>query len=55
MTPVATYSNIYCDNKIINHESTEAVKNKKLPNGNIGKGDKKRVIILGDFLLNGIN
>ena len=55
MTPVATYSNIYCDNKIINHESTEAVKNKKLPNGNIGKGNKKRVIILGDFLLSGIN
>ena len=55
MTPVATYSNINCDNKIINHESTEAVKNKTLPNGNIGKGNKKRVIILGDFLLNGIN
>ena len=55
MTPVATYSNINCDNKIINHESTEAVKNKTLPNRNIGKGDKKRVIIFGDFLLNDIN
>ena len=55
MSPVATYSNINCDNKILNHELTEAIKNKTLPNNNIGKGDRKKVIILGDSLLNGIN
>ena len=55
MSPVATYSNINCDNKILNDESTEAVKNKTLPNDNIGKGDRKKVTILGDSLLNGIN
>ena len=26
MSPVATYSNINCDNKVLNHESTEAIK-----------------------------
>ena len=55
ISPVATYSNINCDNKILNHELTEAIKNKTLPNNNIGKGDRKKVIILGDSLLNGIN
>ena len=55
MSPVATYSNINCDNKVLNHESTEAIKNKTLPNDNIDKGDRKKVIILGDSLLNGIN
>ena len=28
MSPVAAYSNINCDNKVLNHESTEAIKNK---------------------------
>ena len=55
MSPVANYSNINCDNKILNYESTEAIKNKKIPNDNIDKGDRKKVIILGDSLLNGIN
>ena len=55
MSSVATYSNINRDNKILNHESTEAIKNKKLPNENINKGDRKKVIILGDSLLIGIN
>ena len=54
MSPVATYSNTNCD-KVLNHESTEAVKSKTLPNDNIDKGDRKKVIILGDSLLNGIN
>ena len=54
MSPVATYSNINCDNKILNHESTEAIKNKTLPNDNIDKGDRKKVIIPGDSFLNGI-
>ena len=54
-SPVANYSNINCDNKILNHESTEAINNKKLPNYNICKGDKKKVIIFANFLLNGIN
>ena len=44
MSPVATYSNINCDNKVLNHESTEAIKNETLPNGNINQD-----------LLNGIN
>ena len=39
----------------MNHESTETIKNKKLPNDNIDKGDKKKVIILGDSLLNSIH
>ena len=39
MSPVATYSNINCDNKVLNHESTEAIKNKTLPNDNIDKGN----------------
>ena len=55
MSLVATYSNINRDNQILNHESTETVKNAKLPNGNIDKGDRKKVVILGDSLLNGIN
>ena len=55
MSSVATYFNINRDNKILNHESTEAIKNKKLPNENINKGDRKKVIILGDSLLIGIN
>ena len=42
MSPIATYSNINCDNKILNNESTEVVKNKTLPNGSIGKGDRKK-------------
>ena len=29
MSAVANYSNINCDNKILNYESTEAIKNKK--------------------------
>ena len=29
ISPVATYSNINCDYKVLNHESTEAIKNKK--------------------------
>ena len=37
MSPVGTYSNINCDNKTLNNESTEVVKNKALPNDNIGK------------------
>ena len=55
MSPLAAYSNTNCGNKIWNHESTEAIKSKKLPNGNIDKGDRKKVIILGDSLLNDIN
>ena len=55
MPPIATYSNTNCDNQILNNESTEVVKNKTLPNDNIGKGERKNVIILGDSLLNGIN
>ena len=55
MSPIAIYSNINCENKILNSESTEVVKNKSLPNDNIGKGDRKKVIILGDSLLNDIN
>ena len=51
MSAVATY----CDNKMLNDESTEAIKNKTLPNDNIGKGDRKKVTILRDSLLNGIN
>ena len=39
----------------MNHESTETIKNKKLPNDNIDKGDKKKVIILGDSLLNSMH
>ena len=53
MSPVGTYSNVNCDNKISNHESTEAIKDKILPDDNIG--DNKKIIILGDSLLNGIN
>ena len=55
MSPIATYSDMNCDNRILNNESTEVVKNKTLPNENIGKGDKKKVIFLGDSLLNAIN
>ena len=29
MSPIATYSNINCDYKVLNHESTEAIKNLK--------------------------
>ena len=54
MSPVATYSNINCDNKLLNHESTEAIKNKTLPNDNIDKGDRKKGIIPGDSFLNDI-
>ena len=46
MSPVATYSNINCDNKVLNHESTDY---------NINKGDRKKVIMFGDSFLNGIN
>ena len=55
MSPIATYSNINCDNKILNNESAEVVKNKALSNDNIGKGARKKVIILGNSVLNGIN
>ena len=51
MSPIATYSNITCDNAVLDHESTETIKNKKIPNGNIDKGDRMKVIILGDSLL----
>ena len=53
MSPVGTYSNVNCDNKISNHESTEAIKDKILPDDNID--DNKKIIILGDSLLNDIN
>ena len=46
MSPIATYSNITCDNAVLDHESTETIKNKKIPNGNIDKGDRMKVIIL---------
>ena len=55
MSPVLSYSNINYGNEIVNHESTEAIKIEKLPNNNIVKGDRKKVITLGDSLLNGIN
>ena len=55
MSPIATYPTINCDKKILNNESTEVVQNNTLPNDNIGKGDRKKVIILGYSLLNGIN
>ena len=55
MPPVEAYSNVNRDNKVLNHESTEEIKNKTLPNDNIDKGDRKKVIILGDSLLNDIN
>ena len=32
MSSEATYSSKNCDNKILNHESTKTIKNKKLPN-----------------------
>ena len=35
MSPVATCFNTNCDNKVLNHESTEAMKNETLPNDNI--------------------
>ena len=44
-----------CDNNILNHKSTEAIKNKTLSNVNIDEGDWKKVIILGDSLLTDIN
>ena len=55
MSPVATYSNINCDNEILNHESTETIKSKTLPNDNIDKGDRKKVIVLGGYFLNDIS
>ena len=55
MSPVAACSGVDCENKVLNSESAEVVKNKALPNDNIGKGDRKKVIILGNSLLNGIN
>ena len=55
MLSVATCSGVDCENKVLNSESAEVVKNGSLPNDNIGKGDRKKVIILGDSLLNGIN
>ena len=42
MSPVATYCNTCCDNKVLIHESTEPIKNKILPNDNIDKGDRKK-------------
>ena len=50
MSPVATYSNINCDSKILHHESTKI--NEKT---SIDKGDRKKIIILGDSLPNGIS
>ena len=55
MSPVAACSGVDCENKVLNSESAEVVKNGSLPNDNIGKGGRKKVIILGDSLLNGIN
>ena len=55
MLPVAAYSGVDCENKVLNSESAEVVKNGSLPKDNIGKGDRKKVIILGDSLLNDIN
>ena len=55
MSPVAACSGVDFENKVLNSESAEVVKNGSLPNNNIGKGDRKKVIILGDSLLNGIN
>ena len=52
MSPVATYSNINCNNKVLHHESTEAIKNYQTLN-NIGKGDRKKLVFLTDSLLNG--
>ena len=52
MSPVAACSGVDCENKVLNSESAEVVKNGSLPNDNIGKADRKKVIILGDFLLN---
>ena len=49
-------ANINYYNKILNHKSTETIKNKKkLPNENVGKGDRKKETILGGSLLNAIN
>ena len=55
MSPVAACFGVDCENKVLNSESAEVVKNGSLPNDNIGKCDRKKVIILGDSLLNGIN
>ena len=55
MLPVAVCSGVDCKNKVLNSESAEVVKNGSLPNDNIGKGNRKKVITLGDSLLNGIN
>ena len=49
-------ANINYYNKILNHESTETIKNKKkLSNENVGKGDRKKETILGGSLPNAIN
>ena len=42
MSSEATYSSKNCDNKILNHESTKTIKNKKLPNDNINKDDRRK-------------
>ena len=42
MSSEATYSNKNCDNKILNHESPKTIKNKKLPNDNINKDDRRK-------------
>ena len=55
MSPVAACSGVDCENRVLNSESAEVVKNGSLPNDNIGKCDRKKVIILGDSLLNSIN
>ena len=55
MLPVAACSGVDSEKKVLNSKSAEVVKNGSLPNDNIGKGDRKKVIILGDSLLNGIN
>ena len=52
---VAACSGVDCENKVLNSESVETVKNGSLPKDNIGKGDRNKVIILKDSLLNGIN
>ena len=42
MSPVAACSGVDCENKVLNSESAEVVKNGSLPNDNIGKGDRKQ-------------
>ena len=55
MSPAATYSDINCGNKVLNHEWPTAIKIKKSPNGNLDNGNRNEVIILGDSLLSSVN